>query len=75
MAGIGTVPVVTPLEFRPIHLAALFAAGIVTFALPTTQVWASRLDPRWMVALQPLFIIAVLQMQLADNIPFLYFQF
>ena len=75
MAGVGSVPVVTPLEFRPIHLAALCAAGIVTFAFPTTQVWASRLDPRWMVTLQPLFLIALLQMQLADNIPFLYFQF
>lgn len=75
MSGLGGVSDAAPLEFRPIHLAALCAAGLVTFLFPTTQAWAARLDPRWLIILQPLFILAILQMQLADNIPFLYFQF
>jgi alginate O-acetyltransferase complex protein AlgI len=68
----GTAPAI---ELRPIHAVAFAAAAVVVWGFPTTQRLAGRLPGWWIAVLQPLFLAALLQLHLADHVPFLYYQF
>ncbi|MEZ6194794.1 MAG: MBOAT family protein [Planctomycetota bacterium] len=63
------------LEILPLHVGVL-AIGMLVAWLPfTTQRLASRAPLTWVVVLQPLFLVALLQLQYQDHVPFLYYQF
>ncbi len=57
------------------HALAGAAAMLVVFFAPTTQSQLERPPTSWAVTLQGLFVLALLQLQHQDHVPFLYFQF
>jgi alginate O-acetyltransferase complex protein AlgI len=65
----------TLLDVRPLHLLALAAAAGVVWSLPTTQQLIQRPPKMWVVALQVLFVMALVHLHYEHNVPFLYFQF
>jgi len=64
-----------PLEIRPLHLVGLGVGALVTWGFPATQtlVLGSRLT--YVLATQPLFVLALLHLNFQDYVPFLYYQF
>ena len=63
------------LVLRPIHYVAGAAAIAVVWFAPTTQELVKKASPWWALALQPLFLLALLHLHYEDHVPFLYFQF
>jgi hypothetical protein len=45
------------------------------WALPTTQALIQRVSLWWALALQLVFLLALLHLHFEDHVPFLYFQF
>lgn len=64
-----------PVPIAPIHVVALVAGVVITFALPTSQQLAARDRLLWVIGVQLAFFIAILQLHAEDHVPFLYFQF
>ncbi len=63
------------LTVLPIHWAALALAAIVAWGFPTTQERVHRASAGWVLALQPIFLLALVQLHYENDVPFLYFQF
>ncbi|MFT4539797.1 MAG: alginate O-acetyltransferase complex protein AlgI [Planctomycetota bacterium] len=74
MAALGE-PATFSLLIRPIHwIVFSVAVGVIWFA-PTTQCIVPKPSIGMTLAIQVFFILCLLQLHLADNVPFLYFQF
>jgi alginate O-acetyltransferase complex protein AlgI len=65
----------TALSVRPLHLIAGTAGVLVVWLTPTTQELIRRLPTWWALGLQPLFVLSLIQLHHASQVPFLYFQF
>ena len=65
----------TELSLRPIHLLVGALAALVVWGLPTTQALVQRPRAPWILALQLLFLLALVHLHYEDHVPFLYFQF
>ncbi len=63
------------LTVLPIHWAALALAAVVAWGFPTTQERVHRASAPWVLALQPIFLLALVQLHYENDVPFLYFQF
>ena len=63
------------IDVRPLHLLALAAGAIALWGFPTTQSLVRKLQPLFVIAVQPAFFFAVLHVFYEQNVPFLYFQF
>ncbi|MFT7486387.1 MAG: alginate O-acetyltransferase complex protein AlgI [Candidatus Paceibacteria bacterium] len=63
------------LYLRPIHYLAGAAAIAVTWLAPRTQDLIKSLPHWWTLGLQPLFLLALVQLHFVSHVPFLYFQF
>ncbi len=63
------------IEWSPAQTLAFAVAPIVIWGFATTQEHARRLRTWWILAVLVLFLVALLQLHRASNIPFLYFQF
>ncbi len=59
----------------PLQWAALAVAAVVAWGFPTTQERVHRASPGWVLTLQPLFLLALVQLHFENDVPFLYFQF
>ncbi|MCL4131847.1 UNVERIFIED_CONTAM: hypothetical protein GTU68_015912, partial [Idotea baltica] len=70
-----TDQIVESLPVQPVHLVAGLAAIAVTWLAPRTQDLVKSIPHWWTVSLQPLFILALVQLHFANHVPFLYFQF
>jgi alginate O-acetyltransferase complex protein AlgI len=68
-------PGITQLQLRPVHLLAALAACAVVWLAPTTQQILQRASSKLVLAAQPAFALALLQLHYVDHVPFLYFQF
>jgi len=76
MLGLGVDAAANPiLTIRPRHLIMAALAVPILWGLPTTQVLVQRTPRLWVIALQPVFLLSVLQLHYQDHVPFLYFQF
>jgi alginate O-acetyltransferase complex protein AlgI len=65
----------TALSLRPLHLLAGAVGVLVVWLTPTTQELIRRLPTWWALGLQPLFLLSLVQLHHASQVPFLYFQF
>ncbi len=63
------------LDVRPLQIMILLLSGVVLWGLPSTQTFLRRIAPAYSLAIQPLFILAILHLFYQQNVPFLYFQF
>jgi alginate O-acetyltransferase complex protein AlgI len=63
------------LSVRPLHWLVGGIAFLVVWGLPTTQALVHRPRPAWILALQVLFLLALVHLHYEDHVPFLYFQF
>ena len=68
--GLGTLA-----EWNPLLSAAFLAAPVVVWGFRTTQDYAQRPPRWWIAALTALFLLSLVHLQRAANVPFLYFQF
>ena len=59
----------------PAHTLAMIVGALVVWGLPTTQHFLTEPRPRRVVALQALFLLALVHLHFQDHVPFLYFQF
>jgi alginate O-acetyltransferase complex protein AlgI len=59
----------------PAHWLALAAGALVVWGIPTTQEFLKAPRPRRILALQALFLLALVHLHYQDHVPFLYFQF
>jgi alginate O-acetyltransferase complex protein AlgI len=74
----GLVPggvVLTEIYLRPVHLMVGSAAILITWLAPTTQALIKETPSWWTLSLQPMFLLALVQLHHASHVPFLYFQF
>lgn len=58
-----------------LQVTAMVAGVLIVFLFRTSQVQSARDRLGWVVAIQILFLITVLQLHTQDHVPFLYFQF
>jgi alginate O-acetyltransferase complex protein AlgI len=65
----------TTLTLHPVHYLAGGIAIAVTWLAPRTQDLIKATPAWWTATLQPLFLLALVQLHYASNVPFLYFQF
>ena len=65
----------TVIYLRPIHYLAGAAAIAVCWLAPRTQDLIRSTPNWWTLSLQPLFLLALIQLHHASHVPFLYFQF
>jgi alginate O-acetyltransferase complex protein AlgI len=63
------------LDVRPIHVLVFAAAACVVFFVTTTQNVVKTMAPLRVLAMQPVFLVAILHLLYQQNVPFLYFQF
>ncbi len=63
------------IEWNRLQTAALIAAPLVVWGCRTTQDHAKSLRPWWTVAVFLLFLVSLVHLHRAANVPFLYFQF
>ncbi len=69
------VPAVGELPLRRIHALALLAGAACLWVFPTTQSLIRSPRAVWVLVLQGIFWIALLQLHHVSHVPFLYFQF
>ena len=74
MASLGE-PATEQLFVRPLHWLVFGLAGALVWFAPTTQRILPRPGTLRTLLVQGLFLLSLLQLHLADNVPFLYFQF
>ncbi len=65
----------TEIYLKPVHYLAGIAAIAVTWLAPTTQKLIRSTPAWWTLSLQPVFLLALVQLHHASHVPFLYFQF
>ena len=75
MTGLGGAGAGLGLDVRVIHLLAAVGGAVVVWGMPTTQRLIARAGVSFALALQPAFLLAILQLHFSDHVPFLYFQF
>lgn len=61
--------------FRPYHLAAMAAGGLVVWLVPNSSIWLRKITSLKVFAGLVLLVISVRMMSLQGFNPFLYFQF
>lgn len=74
MCGLGSHGA-SSLAIGSMELWAFGVAAVVVWACPTTQQLVPRAPVWWQLALQVLFLAALLHIQFQQHVPFLYFQF
>ena len=65
----------TTVYLQPAHYVAGAAAIAVTYLAPRTQDLIRKTPSWWSLGIQPLFLLALVQLHFASHVPFLYFQF
>jgi len=75
MLGLGGGEAARTLVVQPFQWGVIAIAALVVWSFPTTQerVFHSKLS--WVLALQPIFLLALVQLHYENDVPFLYFQF
>ncbi len=63
------------LLIRPMHMIAAGLALAILWLTPTTQRLIKNPPVLWMLAMQPIFLLSLIQLHYQDHVPFLYFQF
>ena len=66
---------VSPLRIGQLSILALVVGTLIAWFMPNSQRLLGRAPRWWVLLLQFLFLIALLQLHFHDHVPFLYYQF
>ncbi|MAG56404.1 MAG: membrane-bound O-acyltransferase family protein [Planctomycetes bacterium] len=69
--GEGAVPII----LTRLQVLALGVAVLIAFGLPASQALSARDRLWWVIVVQVLFLIAIMQLHYQSHVPFLYYQF